>query len=107
MANSYTWAVTGLMVENVDDMENVAVMSNFSINGTDGTHTGQVSYSVNLLPADAQNFTPFNEVTQEQAIAWTKSALGTERVTNMEAEVADQITKAAIPAPQPAPLPWA
>jgi hypothetical protein len=107
MANSYTWAVTGLMVENVDDMENVAVMSNFSINGTDGTHTGQVSYSVNLLPADAQNFTPFNEVTQEQAIAWTKSALGTERVTNMEAEVADQITKAAIPTPQPAPLPWA
>jgi hypothetical protein len=95
------------MVENVDDMENVAVMSNFSINGTDGTHTGQVSYSVNLLPADAQNFTPFNEVTQEQAIAWTKSALGTDRVTNMEAEVADQITKAAIPAPQPAPLPWA
>ena len=107
MANSYTWAVTGLMVENRGDMENVAVMSNFSINGTDGTHTGQVSYSVNLLPADAQNFTPYNQVTQEQALAWTKAALGEDRVTNMEAEVAAQIAQAAIPTPQPAPLPWA
>lgn len=107
MAITYTWSVTGLMVENKEDLTNVAVMSNFSINGTDGEHTGQVSYAVNLLPADAENFTPYNEITQAQALQWTKDALGEDRVAAMEGEVADQITKAAIPVPQPAPLPWA
>lgn len=107
MAITYTWSVTGLMVENKEDLTNVAVMSNFSINGTDGEHTGQVSYAVNLLPADAENFTPYNEITQAQALQWTKDALGEDRVAAMEGEVADQIAKAAIPVPQPAPLPWA
>jgi hypothetical protein len=60
-----------------------------------------------LLPADAQNFTPYNEITQAQALGWTQDALGEDRVTAMEGEVADQIAKAAIPVPQPAPLPWA
>lgn len=63
MAITYTWAVTGLMVQNEGDLE--------------------------------------------QALEWTKGALGEDRVTAMEGEVADQITKAAIPVPQPAPLPWA
>jgi len=106
MANSYTWSVTGLMVENQGDLEKVAVMSNFSINGTDGTHTGQVSYSVNLLPCDAQQFTPFNQISKEQAIQWTKDALGEGRVAAMEEEVAKQIQQNSIPTPQAATLPW-
>ena len=106
MSINYTWNVTGLMVQNEGDLENVAVMSNFNINGTDGEHTGQVSYSVNLLPADAENFTPYNEITQEQALQWTKDALGEDRVNNMQQEVQDQIDKQRIPTPQPAPLPW-
>jgi hypothetical protein len=106
MSNSYTWKVTGLMVESQGDLNNVAVMSNFSISGTDGEHTGQVSYAVNLLPADAENFTPFNTITEAQALEWTQTALGEDRVAAMEGEVADQIAKAAIPVAQPAPLPW-
>ena len=107
MAITYTWSVTGLMVQDEGDLDKVAVMSNFSISGTDGEHTGQVSYAVNLLPADAQNFTPYNQITQAQALGWTQDALGVDRVTAMEGEVAEQIAKAAIPVPQPAPLPWA
>ena len=107
MAITYTWSVTGLMVQNEGDLDKVAVMSNFSISGTDGEYPGQVSYSVNLLPADAENFTPYNEITQAQALEWTKGALGEDRVAAMENEVAEQIAKAAIPVPQSAPLPWA
>ena len=81
-------------------------MSNFSINGTDGEYTGQVSYAVNLLQPDAENFTQYDDITEEQALQWTQSALGEDRVSAMEQEVADQIAKAAIPVPQPAPLPW-
>jgi len=106
MAITYTWKVTGLMVQDEGDLEKVAVMSNFSINGTDGEYTGQVSYAVNLLQPDAENFTPYADITEEQAVQWTKNALGEDRVSAMEQEVADQIAKAAIPVPQPAPLPW-
>ena len=106
MAITYTWKVTGLMVQDEGDLEKVAVMSNFSISGTDGEYTGQVSYAVNLLQPDAENFTPYADITEEQAVQWTKNALGEDRVSAMEQEVSDQIAKASIPVPQPAPLPW-
>ena len=106
MAITYTWKVTGLMVQDEGDLEKVAVMSNFSINGTDGEYTGQVSYAVNLLQPDAENFTPYADITEEQAVQWTKNALGEDRVSAMQQEVADQIAKASGPVPQPAPLPW-
>jgi hypothetical protein len=77
-------------------------MSNFTI-AKDGQ---QVNYSVNLLPANPDDFTPFDQITQEQALAWTQAALGPERVTNMETEVDFLIAQAAVPTPQPAPLPW-
>jgi hypothetical protein len=95
------------MVQNESGLEKVAVMSNFSINGTDGQHTGQVSYAVNLLAPDAENFTPYADISEEQALQWTKNALGEDRVAAMENEVAENIAKLAIPVPQPAPLPWA
>jgi len=106
MAITYTWKVTGLMVQNEGDLEKVAVMSNFSIDGTDGEHTGQVSYAVNLLAPDAENFTPYTDITEEQALQWTKNALGEDRVSAMEQEVADQIAKSSFSVPQSAPLPW-
>ena len=103
---TYTWGIVGLLVENIPEPETV-VISNFTINGVDEDGvTGQVNYSVNLLPPDAQNFTPYAQVTEQQVIGWTQSALGPERVANMEQEVADQVAQSYIPTPQPAPLPW-
>jgi hypothetical protein len=106
MATTYTWTINNLSVMQTPE-PNTAVMSNFTILGKDGATTGQVTYSVNLLPADAKNFTPYNQITQAQAIQWTQDALGTSRVANMEAEVQAQITAQQVPTPQPAPLPWA
>jgi len=97
----YNWTVNSLQVMNEPEPQTV-VMSNFTI-AKDGQ---QVNYSVNLLPADPENFTPFNEITQEQALAWTKSALGESRVTAMQNEVDILIAQANVPTPQPAPLPW-
>jgi len=77
-------------------------MSNFTI-AKDGQ---QVNYSVNLAPANPDDFTPYDQITQAQALAWTQAALGPERVTNMEGEVDMLIAQAAVPTPQPAPLPW-
>jgi hypothetical protein len=95
------WTINSLSTLNVPEPE-TAVMSNFTI-----AESGQsVTYSVNLLPADASKFTPYADITQDMAVAWTKDALGADRVTAMEAEVDALIAQAAIPAPQPQPLPW-
>ena len=95
------WIINSLSVMNTPEPETV-VMSNFTI-----SQDGQsVTYSVNLLPADASNFTPYADITQAQAVQWTQDALGAERVAAMEAEVQAQIDAQQIPTPQPAPLPW-
>ena len=99
------WIINALSVMNTPEPETV-VMSNFTINDTQGGLTGSVTYSVNLLPADASNFTPYADITQAQAIQWTQDALGVQRVADMEAEVQKQIDAQKIPTPQPAPLPW-
>jgi hypothetical protein len=95
------WTINSLSVMNTPLPETV-VMSNFTI-AQDGQ---SVTYSVNLLPADASNFTPYADITQAEAIQWTQDALGADRVTAMEAEVDALIAQAAIPTPQPEPLPW-
>ena len=97
----FVWTINSLQVMNNPEPQTV-VMSNFTI-AKDGQ---SVNYSVNLLPANPDDFTPFDQITQEQALAWTQSALGPERVTSMENEVDILIAQAAIPQPQPAPLPW-
>ena len=99
------WIINSLSVMNTPEPQ-TAVMSNFTINDTQGGLTGSVTYSVNLLPADASNFTPYADITQAQAVQWTQDALGTERVAAMEAEVQAQIDAQKVPTPQPAPLPW-
>jgi hypothetical protein len=98
---AYTWTINSLQVMNSPEPQTV-VMSNFTI-AKDGQ---QVNYSVNLLPANPDNFTPFSDITQAQALEWTQTALGPTRVTAMENEVDMLIAQAAVPVPQPAPLPW-
>ena len=103
---TFTWSINGLLVQNTDGLSNVAVMSNFTILGVEGDITGQVSYSFNLLPPDAANFTPYADITEAEAIDWTQAALGLDRVAAMEQEVQQNIDQQKIPTPQPAPLPW-
>ena len=95
------WTINSLSTKNTPEPE-TAVMSNFTI-----SEDGQsVTYSVNLLPADASNFIPYADITQAEAIQWTQDALGADRVTAMEAEVDALIAQAQVPTPQPQPLPW-
>lgn len=94
------------MVTN-DVAPDMVTMTNFTLSDTQCGLSGQVSYSLNLLPADPQNYTPYSQVTEAQAIQWTQEAAGAKRIASWEKEVQDQIDAQRIPTPQPAPLPWA
>ena len=95
-----------MMVTN-DIAPEMVTMTNFTLSDTQDGLSGQVSYSLNLLPADPNNYTPYSQVTEAQAIQWTQDAAGASRIASWEAEVQAQIDAQKVVTPQPAPLPWA
>lgn len=100
------WSINSMMVTN-DVKPDMVTMTNFTLSDTQDGLSGQVSYSLNLLPADPDNYTPYAQVTEAQAIGWTQDAAGAERIASWEAEVQVQIDAQKVVTPQPAPLPWA
>ena len=61
------------------------------------THRGRSFGSVSLDTSDLSSFTAYNEITEANAIAWAKAALGADEVALYEKAVADQITESKTP----------
>jgi hypothetical protein len=94
-----TWSITGIKTLDVPE-EGTIVVATFSV--SDGTST--VASDTKLLPADAENFVPLAEITEEQVIGFVQEALGEQQVAVYEAMVAE---KTAAVEPQVVdPLPW-
>jgi len=51
------------------------------------------------------NFTPYDQITKEQAIGWVKTALGDEQVASIEAALEEQIQQKLNPT-SAAGVPW-
>jgi len=51
-------------------------------------------------------FTPYADLTQEKVIDWLMVGMGTERVAELEAGVANQINEQIVPSVVTPPLPW-
>jgi hypothetical protein len=106
MATSISWKITRLEIINKDGLSDVAIQSCFDVSGVDANDKrGFAQGDVLLQNPDPSTFTPISEVTEEQAIAWTKAALG-DRVAFYENMVADQIASQYVEKPQAADLPW-
>lgn len=106
MTTTITWKITRLEIINKDDLNNVAIQSCFDVSGVDeNDKRGFAQGDVMLLPPNPATFTPIQDVTEEQAIAWTKDALGP-RVAQFEKMVEDQIASQYVEKPQAADLPW-
>ena len=56
----------------------------------ENTYGGRAYGSVDLA-APGDSFTPYADITEEQAVGWVKSALGDEQVAAYEKSVEDQI----------------
>jgi hypothetical protein len=96
-----TWTIQSLETLNVPEIGTV-VRSAFAI-----SESGQaVYYTVNLLPADTKNFIPYADITQDEVIQWTQDAIGQPGILQMYQALDNLIAQAAIPSPQPEPLPW-
>jgi hypothetical protein len=62
------------------------------------THRGRRYGSIDLeANVDAEGFIPWVDVTEENAMAWTKAALGEEEVASIESCIAGDIAKSKVP----------
>ena len=103
-----TWNIVAMNCKpDVNGMLDYVCMSHWTLTATDGTYTGSVygtaSFEVN---PDKTPYTAFNDITLEQAIAWTQGSLGEEQVAAYEKSVADQIEAQINPTIVTPPLPW-
>lgn len=64
----------------------------------DATHRGRRYGTVGLeANVDAEGFIPWADVTEENAMAWAKDALGEEEVASIESSIATDIAESKVP----------
>jgi hypothetical protein len=74
--------------------------------GTDGTYNASYSAGCELTYTAGSPFTPYDQLTQAQVLAWVYAATPPEYIANMEAEIAKNIADQANPPTVTLPLPW-
>ena len=63
----------------------------------DDTHYGRHYGSSNIDTEDLSDFIAYDAVTEANAVAWAKAALGSDEITRLEADVASQIALSKAP----------
>lgn len=103
MSITYNWVINEMVVCNDFGQTNVVNSIKYTCTGTDDAgKTRQFSGSAVLpFPSDG-NFTPYQNVTEQQAYDWLWYSLGSDGKTAIELNVAQQFEPST---PQP-PLPW-
>ena len=71
------------------------VQDSETVDGVD--HSGSQYGCVGIDTDDLSSFTAYADVTEDNAIAWAKAALGSDEVTRLEADVASQIALSKAP----------
>lgn len=107
MTITYTWTVDQLFIlPQVDKYTDVVVQAIATLTGTNGTQGSAVGgIQVQFSMPQGDNFTPYDELTQDQVIGWIVDTLGPSGVAQYETIIQQEIDVPP-PVPQPAPLPW-
>jgi len=93
-----TWNVVSLdATKTVGSLSDVVTIVHWTASDADGDHTGSSYGSIGLAEANSESFTAYADITKDNAIAWVKAALGSDRVTEIETGIAAQITESKTP----------
>ncbi len=107
-----TWKIDALDCRPQEgELTDVAITAHWRCNGSQtvgGTaYSGSVYGSTALGPVDPNAFTPYDQLTEAQVVAWVKERLGQDTVDATEANVDTQVAAAISPPVITPPLPWA
>jgi len=72
-------------------LSDVVTTLHWQCTDSDGEHHGRCYGTVGLSEPDADSFTAYADISEADAIAWAKAAIGEEQVEAYEASVASQI----------------
>jgi hypothetical protein len=101
-----TWNITGLGVRpTLLGFTNVVsvVNWNFSVTAYDRTST---TFGTVQLSEPGAEFIDASNLTQDQIIAWVKSSLGNDAVSQLDSRVTNQALNLSMPTISSIPLPW-
>jgi len=101
-----TWTVSTMERTLTDgDLSDVVTTLHWQVSDSDGDHHGRCYGTVGLSAPDSDSFTAYADISEADAIAWAKAAIGEEQVTAYEASVASQIELSKNPV-SAAGVPW-
>tara|TARA_Y100000114_G_scaffold117083_1_gene111417 strand:+ start:175 stop:501 length:327 start_codon:yes stop_codon:yes gene_type:complete len=93
-----TWDIAALdATKTVGSLSDVVTVVHWTASDADGVHFGSAYGSVGLAEAKSSSFTPYADITKDDAIAWAKAAIGSDEVTAIETRIAAQITESKSP----------
>ena len=105
MSATLTWQIQWMQCKPKEgSMTDVVVTAGWACNGVDGQYSGSV-YNTCSFPTPSGNFTPYNQLTQDQVLGWCW-ANGVDKAS-AEAAVAQQIANQKNPPVIQPALPWA
>ena len=88
-----TWTVYAMDRDLTQELADVVVTLHYQCTDEDGDAAGRVYGTVGLAAPDSSSFTAYADITEADAIAWVKAALGDDAVAAAEAAVAAQIAE--------------
>ena len=105
---NYTWVVTTLFTETIENEQNYVVTAYYDVIGVDGIYTASSSNVARFSTASVSTFIPYEDLTNEIVVGWIQNNLGVDGVSNIEASIQGQIDSQINPpvSPQNTPLPW-
>lgn len=105
---TFNWTVKQLYTQTIDGEQNYVVIANYDVVGVDGEYSSSISDSAKFSTDNVDNFTPYDQLTNDIVVGWIKSVLGPDTVANYEESIQGQIDSQINPpvTPQDTPLPW-
>ena len=91
---NYTWKLTSLKRQNIQNLSNVVVQTHWKKIGTDEDgNTGEFSGATpfDLSTVDPINFTSYEDLTEEDVLGWIQSVVVSDYENHVNAQIAKQI----------------
>ena len=97
-----TWSISNLRRQvSFDGKADVVTVLNWQVTDVETVgsveHVGKAYGSIGLDTSDLSSFIAYADITEADAIAWAKAALGADKVAENEKSVANQILKSKTP----------
>jgi hypothetical protein len=104
---NYTWVITALYTETIQNEQNYVVTAFYDVIGVDGIYTATSTNLARFSTASVSTFIPYEDLTNNIVIGWIQNQLGVAGVSNIEASIQGQIDSQINPpvSPENTPLP--